>query len=81
MRARDAGGVLLTQSSHTLDLWLDLVGPAQTVMAACRTSPLRAIDTEDIACAAVRYESGAIGVVDATEDAIKFVAVWTPPSP
>jgi len=64
MRARD--GVLLTQSIHTLDVLLDLAGPAQRVSAQCRTSALRSIDTEDIACAAVEYRSGAVGVVDAT---------------
>jgi predicted dehydrogenase len=66
MRARDGGGVLLTQSIHTLDVLLDLAGPVQSVNARCRTSGLRSIDTEDIACAAVEYRSGAIGVVDAT---------------
>jgi predicted dehydrogenase len=64
--ARDGGGVLLTQAIHTLDLLLDLVGPAKQVMARCRTSPLRRIDTEDIACAAVTYANGAVGVIDAT---------------
>ena len=66
MKARDGGGVLLSQAIHTLDLLLDLVGPARTVLTACRTSPLRAIDTEDIACATVTYANGAIGVIDAT---------------
>jgi predicted dehydrogenase len=66
MRARDAGGVLLTQAVHTLDLLLDLVGPAASVAAQCRTSKLRPIDTEDVACAAVTYANGAIGVIDAT---------------
>ena len=64
--ARDGGGVLLTQAIHTLDLMLDLAGPPQRVFALVRTSPLRAIDTEDIACAAVGYRSGAVGVIDAT---------------
>ncbi|HXX83236.1 MAG TPA: Gfo/Idh/MocA family oxidoreductase [Casimicrobiaceae bacterium] len=67
--ARDGGGVLLTQAIHTLDLLLDLVGPAQRVSAVCRTSPLRAIDTEDIACATVEYADGGIGVIDATSAA------------
>jgi len=66
MKARDGGGVLLSQAIHTLDLLLDLVGPAETVLAACRTSPLRPIDTEDVACATVTYANGAIGVIDAT---------------
>jgi predicted dehydrogenase len=64
--ARDAGGVLLTQAIHTLDLALDLVGPVARVTALCRTSPLRKIDTEDIACATVEYANGAVGVIDAT---------------
>ena len=69
MKARDGGGVLLTQAIHTLDLLLDLVGPARQVMAACRTSSLRGIDTEDIACATVAYDNGAVGVIDATTTA------------
>lgn len=66
MHARDAGGVLLTQAIHTLDLTLDLAGPVSRVTALTRTSPLRRIDTEDIACATVEYASGAVGVIDAT---------------
>ena len=66
MRARDGGGVLLTQAVHTLDLLLHLAGPATTVMARCSTSGLRKMDTEDIACAVVDYASGAVGVIDTT---------------
>jgi predicted dehydrogenase len=69
MFARDAGGVLLTQAVHTLDLMLNLVGPAARLTALVRTSPLRDIDTEDIACAVVEYANGAVGVVDATTTA------------
>lgn len=66
MKARDGGGVLLTQAVHTLDLLLHLMGPVAGVAGMARTSPLRAIDTEDIAAAALRFESGAIGALDAT---------------
>ena len=64
--ARDGGGVLLTQAIHTLDLLLHLVGPHKDVAGFAYTSPLRAIDTEDVAAAAIRFHNGAVGVLDAT---------------
>ena len=66
MMARDGGGVLLTQAIHTLDLLLDLAGPVRRISAMTRTSGLRAMDTEDIACGAIEFEHGAIGSIDAT---------------
>lgn len=66
MKARDGGGVLLTQAIHTLDLFQSLTGPIARVAAMARTSPLRGIDSEDIACAAVEFGNGAIGSIDAT---------------
>lgn len=65
-KARDGGGVLLTQAIHTLDLLLHLAGPVAQVAGFARTSPLRAIDTEDIVGAALRFSNGAIGALDAT---------------
>jgi UDP-N-acetyl-2-amino-2-deoxyglucuronate dehydrogenase len=65
-KARDGGGVLLTQAIHTLDLFRSLTGPVVQVAALARTSPLRAIDTEDIAAAAIEFANGAIGTIDAT---------------
>lgn len=66
MKARDGGGVLLTQAIHSIDLLLHLAGPVAGVRGIARSSPLRAIDTEDIAAAALRFANGAIGAVDAT---------------
>jgi UDP-N-acetyl-2-amino-2-deoxyglucuronate dehydrogenase len=66
MRARDGGGVLLTQAIHTLDLFQSLAGPIVSVAAMAATSPLRRIDTEDVVCAALRFANGAIGNLDAT---------------
>lgn len=66
-RARDGGGVLLTQAIHTLDLLLHLAGPVESAAAFAVTSPLRpTIDTEDIVAACLRFASGAIGALDAT---------------
>jgi predicted dehydrogenase len=66
MKARDGGGVLLTQAIHTLDLFQSLTGPITRVAAMAGTSPMRSIDTEDIAAAAISFENGAIGTIDAT---------------
>ncbi len=66
MKARDGGGVLLTQAIHTLDLFQHLAGPIARVCAMAATSPLRRIDTEDVAAAAVGFANGAIGTIDAT---------------
>jgi len=69
MKSRDGGGVLLTQAIHTLDLFLSLAGPVAEVSALHANSGLRRIDTEDVAAAALRFESGAIGTIDATSTA------------
>lgn len=65
-RARDGGGVLLTQAIHTLDLMLSFAGVPQDVVAFAATSPVHRMETEDIAAAAIRYADGAIGTVSAT---------------
>lgn len=66
MKARDGGGVLITQAIHTLDLFQSLAGPITQVAAMAKTSPLRRIDTEDIVAAAIGFGNGAIGTIDAT---------------
>ena len=66
MKARDGGGVLLTQAIHTLDLFQSLAGDIAEVSGFAATSPLRRIDTEDVVGAGVRFVDGAIGTIDAT---------------
>ncbi|MBV9754823.1 MAG: Gfo/Idh/MocA family oxidoreductase [Hyphomicrobiales bacterium] len=66
MKARDGGGVLLTQAIHTLDLFQHLAGPITRVAAFAKTSALRKIDTEDVVGAAITFADGAIGTIDAT---------------
>jgi UDP-N-acetyl-2-amino-2-deoxyglucuronate dehydrogenase len=68
-KARDGGGVLLTQGIHTLDLLLSFAGEAAEVKSFWTTTPVHRMETEDLVCAAVRWKSGALGVVQATTTA------------
>jgi UDP-N-acetyl-2-amino-2-deoxyglucuronate dehydrogenase len=65
-RARDGGGVLLTQAIHTLDLLVAFAGLPTEVKAFCSTSPVHRMETEDLAMAAIRFAGGAIGTITAT---------------
>ena len=73
-RARDGGGVLLTQGIHTLDLMLSLAGPIVEVAGFARTSPVHRMETEDMVAAGVRFANGALGVIDATTAAFPGAA-------
>src|SRR3954469_21955421 len=68
-RVRDGGGVLLTQGIHTLDLLTWFAGQTKEVKSFWTTTPVHRMETEDLACAALRFESGALGVVHATTTA------------
>lgn len=65
-RARDGGGVLLTQGIHTIDLLLNFAGQPNDVRAFARTSPLHVMETEDQVCAAFSFANGALGTLNAT---------------
>lgn len=73
-KARDGGGVLLTQGIHTLDLMLSLAGPVAEVTGYAATSPVHRMETEDMVVAGVRFASGAFGVIDATTAAFPGAA-------
>jgi UDP-N-acetyl-2-amino-2-deoxyglucuronate dehydrogenase len=64
--ARDGGGVLISQGIHTLDLMLSLAGQVDTVAGFATTTPVHRMETEDMVCAAARFDSGALGTIDAT---------------
>jgi UDP-N-acetyl-2-amino-2-deoxyglucuronate dehydrogenase len=68
-KARDGGGVLLTQAIHTLDLFLSFTGEPTEVKGFSATTPVHRMETEDLAVAALRFKNGALGVVHATTTA------------
>lgn len=63
--ALDGGGVLMNQGIHGVDMLCYLLGRAQSVTGFITTSG-REIEVEDTAAAALRFESGAIGTIDAS---------------
>jgi UDP-N-acetyl-2-amino-2-deoxyglucuronate dehydrogenase len=65
-KARDGGGVLITQGIHTLDLMLSLAGPVAEVSAYATTTSVHRMETEDMVAAAVKFANGALGTIDAT---------------
>jgi predicted dehydrogenase len=65
-KARDGGGVLITQAIHTLDVLLSLAGDVAEVSAYATTTPVHRMECEDLVGASVRWRSGALGVIEAT---------------
>lgn len=63
-KALDGGGALMNQSIHAIDLLLWLMGPVVSVQAYSGTLGHKRIEVEDVAVAALEFESGALGVVE-----------------
>jgi len=66
VKARDGGGVLITQAIHTLDLFRWFVGVRSVQASQVRTTTLHRMETEDYAAALVRLGNGAPGSILAT---------------
>jgi predicted dehydrogenase len=62
----DGGGALMNQAIHSVDLLLWLMGPVAEVTAQAATLAHERIEVEDTITATLRFENGAIGVVEAT---------------
>jgi predicted dehydrogenase len=58
----DGGGSLINQSIHTIDILQWLMGEVDSVFAVARVAA-HAIETEDIACALVKFKNGAMGTI------------------
>ena len=61
----EGGGALINQAIHQIDLLLWLCGPVRHVSAEWQLGAAHRIESEDLVSAALRYESGAIGVIQA----------------
>ncbi len=76
------GGTLLNQGIHSVDLLLWLMGEQVESIYANTATFIRPIETEDYALLNLRFQSGAIGLVEATvcvyehtfEDSITIIA-------
>lgn len=63
--AMDGGGALMNQGIHSVDLLRYLAGPVKSVYGIARTLA-RKIEVEDTVVAAIEFESGALGLIQAT---------------
>ena len=64
-RKFDGGGALMNQGIHGVDILLYLAGNANLAYAKTRTH-FHKIEVEDFAIAALEFENGAMGVIEAT---------------
>jgi predicted dehydrogenase len=62
----DGGGALMNQAIHSVDLLTWLMGPIVEIRAQTATLAHQRIAVEDTAIAIVRFESGALGTIEAT---------------
>jgi predicted dehydrogenase len=65
----DGGGALMNQAIHNVDLLQWFMGDVATVTALTATLAHERIEVEDTAVAALRFRSGALGVIEAATSA------------
>lgn len=62
----DGGGALMNQGVHTADIVRWLAGPVESVYAVATTAAHERIEVEDVLCATLRFQNGAVGNLLAT---------------
>ena len=62
----DGGGAMMNQGVHTVDLLIAALGRPVEVFAYTGTLAHDRVETEDVAAAVVKFESGALGMVHAS---------------
>lgn len=62
----DGGGAMMNQGVHTVDLLIAALGRPVEVFAYTGTLAHDRVETEDVATAVVKFESGALGMVHAS---------------
>jgi predicted dehydrogenase len=65
----DGGGALMNQSIHTIDMLQWLAGPVESVFAVTDRLAHKRIEVEDVAVAALRFRSRALGVIEGSSAA------------
>ncbi|MEO8662210.1 MAG: Gfo/Idh/MocA family oxidoreductase [Bryobacteraceae bacterium] len=64
--AVEGGGAMINQAIHQVDILLWLVGGVKELFAYWQLGALHKIESEDVACAVMKYENGATGVLQAS---------------
>ena len=59
----EGGGALMTQTSHTLDLLIWMLGDVEQLAGFYTTTSTHRIETDDLAVASLKFRSGALGSV------------------
>lgn len=66
----EGGGSLVTQTSHTLDLMIWMLGDVEAVAGFYTTSPLHRIEVEDQTFGVLRFANGVLATVASTTAAV-----------
>lgn len=63
-RKLDGGGALMNQGVHQIDLLLWFLGKVKRVQAKTSLVAHRGLEVEDLGCALLEFENGALGVIE-----------------